>query len=121
MSQPSSPDRDAPASPESGAPSGSPGHADPSRRRTRRAYLLSGRVQGVGFRWWTAQLAQQLGLAGTVENRADGRVELHVVGPSAAVAALEERLRRGPPAARVTRIEPIQPAPTLPTDFRITG
>lgn len=87
----------------------------------RRAYLLSGHVQGVGFRWWTARTARGLRLRGTVRNRPDGRVELHVEGSQAAVTTLEERLWRGPPAARVEDVERIEPHPDLPTEFRITG
>lgn len=97
--------------------------ADPGddERKTRRAYLLSGRVQGVGFRWWTSRTARDLGLRGTVENRADGRVELHVEGPTGAVSALEGRLERGPSGAHVERIDRIEPADDLPADFQVTG
>lgn len=103
----------------------SPPHANDSacgnRGRARRAYRLSGRVQGVGFRWWTVRTARSLGLAGTVENLPDGRVELHVEGPADRVRALEERLRQGPPAARVDGVESIRPAEELPSEFRIAG
>lgn len=87
----------------------------------RRGYVLSGRVQGVGFRWWTTRTARQLGLRGTVENLADGRVEIHVEGPEDAVRALERRLGGGPRAARVTRVESIEPRGDLPSEFRIEG
>lgn len=102
------------------APGGTGGTADRADRQ-RRAWRLSGRVQGVGFRWWAARAGRQLGLRGTVENLPDGRVEVHAEGPEAAVRGLERRLRRGPPAARVDALEPIEPAPELPPGFEITG
>lgn len=80
---------------------------------------MSGRVQGVGFRWWSRQTARELGLGGTVRNRPDGRVELHAAGPAEAVRRLEERLSQGPPAARVQGVEEVAPADDLPREFRI--
>lgn len=65
-----------------------------------RRVLVSGRVQGVGFRWATRIEAQRLGVAGTVVNLADGRVEVHV-GDDSASDALIEWLRTGPPGATV--------------------
>jgi acylphosphatase len=62
---------------------------------------VTGRVQGVFFRAWTKEQADQLGVTGWVRNCPDGRVDLHIEGEAAAVERLIERLRRGPPAARV--------------------
>jgi len=62
---------------------------------------VAGRVQGVFFRAWTKEQADQLGVTGWVRNCPDGRVDLHIEGEEAAVERLIERLRRGPPAARV--------------------
>jgi len=62
---------------------------------------VTGRVQGVFFRAWTKEQADQLGVTGWVRNCPDGRVDLHIEGEEAAVERLIERLRRGPPAARV--------------------
>lgn len=76
-------------------------------------------MQGVGFRWWTRQTARELGVAGTVRNRPDGRVELHAAGDAESLRRLEERLARGPPAARVEGVQEISPADDLPADFRI--
>lgn len=67
--------------------------------------IVSGRVQGVGYRAWTVREARRLGLAGWVRNRADGSVELLAAGPEAALDALLEACRRGPPLARVDAIE----------------
>lgn len=62
---------------------------------------LTGRVQGVFYRSWLQQQAQELGVKGWVRNCPDGRVEAHVEGNAAAVADLVERMRDGPPAAKV--------------------
>lgn len=73
-----------------------------------RAYRVVGRVQGVGFRWWTRGVAEQLGLGGTVRNLADGSVEVRAAGPEDALDRLEESLRRGPRLARVDRVERVE-------------
>ena len=69
---------------------------------------IGGRVQGVGFRWFTRREAQELGLTGRVRNLADGRVEVEVAGPRERLDAFRERLRQGPPGARVTGLEEIE-------------
>lgn len=63
--------------------------------------VVSGRVQGVGFRAATAERARSLGLRGYAANLADGRVEIAVMGSTGAVEALLEWLEEGPPLARV--------------------
>ena len=66
---------------------------------------VRGRVQGVGFRAWTAHTARGLGLTGWVRNEADGSVRAHLQGPPEAVADMLERMARGPASARVeTRV-----------------
>lgn len=71
-----------------------------SDRRTVRV-RLEGRVQGVGFRYWTERTATDLGLDGWVRNRRDGGVEAVFAGRGRDVALMIERCRSGPPAARV--------------------
>ncbi len=66
--------------------------------------LIDGRVQGVGYRWFARQAGRELGLAGKVRNRPDGRVEIHAAGDPERLARFIDRLREGPPAARVTEI-----------------
>ena len=66
---------------------------------------IYGRVQGVWFRAWTKRGAEALGLNGWVRNRSDGSVEAVLAGEAAAVRAMIEQCRVGPPAARVERIE----------------
>jgi membrane protein YqaA with SNARE-associated domain/acylphosphatase len=72
--------------------------------RSRRAYRLDGRVQGVGFRAFIRREAQGLGLAGWTRNAPDGSVEVEAAGDPDSLASFEERLRQGPPGARVDRV-----------------
>ena len=66
-----------------------------------RRYLVSGLVQGVGFRWFVGRHAERLGVTGFARNLADGRVEVVAAGSETALDALETELRRGPAGARV--------------------
>ena len=66
---------------------------------------ISGRVQGVGFRYALQREALARGLAGWVRNRRDGSVEALLQGDEAAVAALIDWAGRGPPAARVSGVD----------------
>ncbi|MCQ4164518.1 acylphosphatase [Tahibacter harae] len=68
-------------------------------------FLVSGRVQGVFFRASTRTEALRLGLSGYARNLPDGRVEVHAQGDAAAIAALEQWLRKGPPMARVDSLQ----------------
>jgi acylphosphatase len=68
-------------------------------------FLVSGMVQGVGFRWYVARHARLLGLVGFARNLPDGRVEVVVSGPEESLPALEQLLRTGPANAQVERVE----------------
>ena len=70
-----------------------------------RRFIVSGRVQGVGFRWFVQDIASLEGLSGWAANLPDGRVEVWAEGESAAVDRLERQIRRGPGPARVERVE----------------
>ena len=70
-----------------------------------RRFVVSGRVQGVGFRWFVQELAALEGARGWVENRPDGRVEALVQAEAEALARIERQIRRGPPSARVQHVE----------------
>jgi len=72
-----------------------------SRPLRARRYIVEGRVQGVGFRYFVLRTARELGLAGHVRNLPDGTVEVEAAGEKDGLARLEERLRQGPPPARV--------------------
>ena len=65
---------------------------------------VSGRVQGVGFRYYTIEQAQALGVTGWVRNEPDGSVAVHAEGTDEAVDALVEWCRAGPALARVRNV-----------------
>ena len=67
--------------------------------------IISGHVQGVGYRAWMLRTARAMGLDGWVRNRADGTVEAWLEGPPEAVAAVEAFCGTGPSEARVERVE----------------
>jgi acylphosphatase len=77
-----------------------------------RRFLVSGRVQGVGFRLFAQDHARAEGLHGWVANRPDGGVELLAEGELEAVERFERKLRPGPPAARVERLARSDVAPS---------
>jgi acylphosphatase len=69
-----------------------------------RRIVVSGRVQGVGFRYFVHEAATVEGASGWVRNRPDGSVELLLEGDRDAIDRLERRVRRGPAAARVEAV-----------------
>lgn len=75
------------------------------RRVIRVHIVVTGVVQGVGFRYFTLHLAQSLGLAGYVRNRMDGAVEVEIEGEEGAVRAFIDDLSVGPRASHVTGME----------------
>ena len=81
--------------------------------RLARRYLVNGRVQGVGFRFFVSEAAEREGLHGWVRNLADGSVEASVEGDREALDRFELRLRQGP---RLSRIDHV-----LVTDTGATG
>jgi acylphosphatase len=72
--------------------------------RVARRFVVSGRVQGVGFRYFTQDTARREGVTGWVRNLPDGRVEALAEGDADAVTRLERALRTGPRGARVDRL-----------------
>lgn len=72
--------------------------------RIRVQFVVTGRVQGVGFRWWVEAQAQALGLSGFVRNESDGSVSGAVGGEEAVLAAFRDRLAEGPSSARVADV-----------------
>ena len=72
--------------------------------RVARRYIISGRVQGVGFRFFTEATAQREGVAGWVRNLPDRSVEVVAEGDADDVERFERAVRRGPPGARVDHV-----------------
>jgi acylphosphatase len=76
-----------------------------------RRYLVRGRAQGVGFRWFVEREAQLIGVGGWVRNRDDGTVEVLATGSKAQLNSLYDRLKEGPRAARIDEVEVEEAAP----------
>ena len=70
-------------------------------------YRVTGRVQGVGFRWWARSLAVRLGITGTVRNLPDGSVAVHARGTDDQLRRLAAELADGPPGARVSSVDAV--------------
>src|ERR1700690_4268131 len=87
-----------------------------------RRFIVRGRVQGVGFRWFVEREAHILGIVGWVRNNADSSVEILALGTRDQLAGLRSRLRAGPRASRVDEVEEseAQPISNLST-FRFQG
>jgi acylphosphatase len=73
--------------------------------RVGRRFVVTGRVQGVGFRYFTRDAAMREGVTGWVTNRPDGCVEAWVEGDADAVMRMERAIRRGPPGAHVDGVQ----------------
>jgi acylphosphatase len=85
--------------------------------RVARRFLVSGRVQGVGFRFFTQDIARCEGVMGIVRNLPDGRVEIVAEGDDESLARLEAAVWRGPSHARVEHVE----VESLPATGRYAG
>ena len=88
---------------------------EPVRRRV----LVSGRVQGVGFRWSCRRMAESQGVAGSCRNLPDGRVEACFEGDPAAVERAVAWCRGGPPSALVTGVDVTPELPKGEQGFRL--
>ncbi|MBN8222449.1 MAG: acylphosphatase [Spirochaetes bacterium] len=88
----------------------------------RRRYIVSGRVQGVGFRQFTAEAGRGLALSGWVRNLANGDVEAEAEGPEAKILEFEKALRQGPSLGRVdsVKVDELPAVGSLPSPFQIT-
>jgi acylphosphatase len=82
-------------------------------------YLVSGRVQGVGYRYFALREAEALGVTGFARNLPDGRVEVVAEGSDEALAAFEGRLQAGPGFASVSGLEKTPVPPRGDGDFHI--
>lgn len=70
-----------------------------------RKFLIKGRVQGVGYRYFADRVASELGICGYVKNLWDGDVEVYAVGDAVALEELKRQLAEGPRSAHVTSID----------------
>ena len=97
------------------------GEREPGETGTGERIVVTGRVQGVGFRWSAADLARGLGVAGTVRNREDGAVEIEARADRGTLERFRAALREQTPG-RVDRLAR-EPLPTAPTGdgFRIVS
>jgi len=89
------------------------------KTRIARHYLIGGRVQGVGFRYFAERAAAENGVTGWVRNLADGRVEVHADGSPEQLSEFEARLRAGPPRSDVREFLLQEAAPEKCAGFRI--
>lgn len=78
-----------------------------------KGFVVTGRVQRVGFRWWSEREAERLELDGAAWNRPDGAVEIHVWGAPSAVNEFRRALQEGPPSARVHEVLEVDPREDL--------
>jgi acylphosphatase len=92
----------------------------PSSSQSAVLLLIRGRVQGVGFRFYAQDVAEELRLAGWVRNLPDGSVEAYAEGPRADLDAFIDRIRQGPPLSRVEAVTPAWQTPQgTPPPFSI--
>jgi acylphosphatase len=91
----------------------------PGASHTARRWLIRGRVQGVGFRYFAQRAASALNLAGYVRNLDDGRVEVYAIGPEAKLSELAGMLHRGPRWAEVHAVEEQEAEPRGYSSFEI--
>jgi acylphosphatase len=87
-----------------------------------RRFVVRGRVQGVGFRWFVEREAHILQIAGWVRNNPDGSVEVLAMGTRDQLAGIRSRLQEGPRAARVDDIEESDVEPVVGLNsFQVRG
>ena len=88
--------------------------------KSARRYVVQGRVQGVGFRWFVQRRAVALGITGYVRNLDEGHVEVLAMGPAESLDRLREELGRGPVGARVTSVQESEAPAAGYRSFEIT-
>ncbi len=84
-----------------------------------RKFKIKGRVQGVGFRWFSRTQAINLGLSGTTRNMLNGDVEVVVEGSNQDLVKMKSLLSEGPPSSRVDSIDTKETADDLGLGFEI--
>lgn len=89
------------------------------RERIARHYIVRGRVQGVGYRYFVNHTANTLGLRGWVRNLDDGSVEVLAMGTPDQIAELTAHLHRGPRFSEVRSVEETEAAPVEASSFSV--
>jgi len=79
-------------------------------KKIAKKFVISGRVQGVGYRFFAERWAEQLGISGYVKNLWDGAVEVYAIGDEASLEQFKIRLAEGPRSARVTGVSETEEA-----------
>ncbi len=79
-------------------------------------YRVTGRVQGVGYRWWARQIAMELGVCGTAENWPDGSVVVHATAPAEVLEVFALQLAKGPWMAKGDGVERVPSEGRLSTE-----
>ena len=75
-----------------------------AKKKAAKKFVISGRVQGVGYRFFAERWAEQLGIAGYVKNLWDGTVEVYAIGEPLSLEEFKLHLSEGPRSARVTSV-----------------
>jgi len=90
-------------------------------RRIALRFLVSGTVQGVGYRFFAQRAAARLGVAGYAKNLRDGRVEVYAIGTETSLSDLRRELQRGPAASSVSGVtaQSAEIEPQSAADFSI--
>ena len=78
--------------------------SEAKKKKTAKKFVISGRVQGVGYRFFAERWAEQLGIAGYVKNLWDGTVEVYAIGGAVSLEEFKLRLAEGPQMAHVTGV-----------------
>jgi acylphosphatase len=89
--------------------------AETPQTREPRRYLVSGMVQGVGYRYFAMRAAQRLGIGGYARNLPDGSVEVYALGSASKLAEFRKELERGPQGASVASV--VEEAASLQSEF----
>jgi acylphosphatase len=85
-------------------------------------FLVSGRVQGVGYRYFAMESAEQIGITGYAKNLADGRVEVYAIGTADQLRKFARELQRGPTFAAVGEVAEVEAEllPAFSSRFSVT-
>ena len=85
-------------------------------------FFVSGRVQGVGYRYFATDTAEKIGVTGYAKNLADGRVEVYAIGTADQLRSFARELRRGPALGAVDEVAEVEAehTPAFSSRFSVT-